>query len=235
MRVAALFGRLHIPVGGFELLLNGRAVKIDDPDALGPEDRDLARLQLVVGARVSQNRRDVRRHVAPVLAGRDDQGTVLAGGEDRAGRVPEYHAEGVGPGQFTRRRDQRLERVVGLCVVVIDQLGRHLRVGFRHEDVAVALQESLPLEVVLHDAVVHQVQLLRAVGVGVEVRRLAVGCPAGMADAAIGGDRVLVEERLDVFQPALGLHDFERSALKRGDARGVISPVFERRQPRHKP
>ena len=233
--VAALLRGLHVPLGGLQLFYDRRAGEIHDLDALRAENRDLARLQLVVGAGVFEQRRDVGGHVAAVLAGRDDERAVLPGGEDHAGGVPEHHAEGVGAGQLARRLGQGLEGVAGFRVMVVDQLRGDLGVGLGLELVAVARKKALPFEVVLYNAVVHQVQPLGAVGVGVDVRGLAVGGPAGVADAAMGGNGVLTQDFFDVRKPSLGLDDFERAVLKCRDAGGIVPPVFQRREPRHKP
>ena len=73
--------------------------------------------------------------------------------------------------------------------------------------------------------------VLRDVRVGVRVIWLAVGGPAGMADAERAGQQRAVFRLCDqILKTALGLFDLERAVLLHTDARGVIAPVFQARQ-----
>ena len=65
------------------------------------------------------------------------------------------------------------------------------------------------------------------VRMGVGFGRLAVGGPAGMADAAGAFQRLLGELGLERAQLALGAAAGQHAVFQRGDPGGVIAAVFE--------
>src|SRR5262249_57804911 len=64
-------------------------------------------------------------------------------------------------------------------------------------------------------------------GGGLTFGRRAVGRPAGVPDADGGGQRSAPEPGFEVAQLALGPPAGKLSALQRGNAGGVVAPVFE--------
>ena len=84
---------------------------------------------------------------------------------------------------LTTRADDN--HVVALVIVELQQLGHHLRVGVGGKFHAQLQQMFLDLHIVFNDAVVDQsnITAFADVGVGVHITGLAVGCPAGVADA----------------------------------------------------
>ena len=63
--------------------------------------------------------------------------------------------------------------------------------------------------------------------VGVGLGRLAVGRPAGMADAGLAEQRRRFEPRLEIAQLAFRAPAPELAVLDRGDARGIVAAIFE--------
>src|SRR5262245_16219508 len=57
--------------------------------------------------------------------------------------------------------------------------------------------------------------------------RPAVGRPAGVADADRARERLACELRLEIAQLAFGAPASELPAFQRGDAGGIVAPVFE--------
>src|SRR5215470_17947170 len=81
-------------------------------------------------------------------------------------------------------------------------MGHDLRVGFRHELVALTLQLVLQIKVVLDDPVVDDDDLAGAVPVWVSVffGRPPVGGPSRVPDAVLTGDRMTVDDVLQARQ-----------------------------------
>ena len=125
------------------------------------------------------------------------------------------------------------DRVLQAGVGVVGDLGgdhvrERLGVGVADQRDA-TLREAVPeLLGVLDDAVVHDRDAARGVGVrvGVDVVRLAVGGPPGVADAD-GGLGPVVDQVPQVLDPARGLGDLQPVAVDDGQAGRVIAPVLQ--------
>ena len=89
------------------------------------------------------------------------------------------------------------------------------------------LELRLQLAEILDDAVVDDGEPVGRVRVGVGLVRLAVGRPAGVADADGARERRLGELDLEVAQLALGAPALQPPVLQRGDAGGIVAAVFE--------
>jgi hypothetical protein len=70
-------------------------------------------------------------------------------------------------------------------------------------------------------------ELVRRMGMGVDFVRLAVRRPARVADADGSRQGRLRQLQFEVAQLALGAPALEAAVLQRGDAGGVVAPVFE--------
>ncbi len=107
-------------------------------------------------------------------------------------------------------------------------MGQNLRVRLRGEGGTALLELFTERLEVLDDAVVdHDESTGRVrVGVGVDVARLAVGRPAGVADADGSGERLEIEQTRQPIDLPLGLPDMD-GAVGDGDARRVVAPVLE--------
>ena len=57
--------------------------------------------------------------------------------------------------------------------------------------------------------------------------RLAVGGPAGVADADVALERFGIQPLFEVLQLALGAAAREVTAFQRGDAGGIIAAIFK--------
>ena len=91
-------------------------------------------------------------------------------------------------------------------------------------------QLTLQLREVLDDAVVHQRNAAAAadMGVGIDVVWLAVGGPAGVADAQRAGQiRAVMGQLLENLQATLGLFHLHSVRAADGDAGRVITTVFQ--------
>src|SRR5262249_58179529 len=103
-----------------------------------------------------------------------------------------------------------------------DQVG----VSLGAEGRARSFQFLTQLAEILDDAVVDHGKVLGGVGVRVAFGGPAVGRPAGVADSDGAGERLTREPSLKIAQLALGPPADELAAFQRGDAGGVVAPVF---------
>ena len=108
-------------------------------------------------------------------------------------------------------------------------MGDHLGVGLGGEHVALVLELGPQAQVVLHDAVQHDGEAARAVGVrmGVLVGGTAVGGPAGVGHAqrAASSSRSRMASRLSRLPTEWSSSN--RPSRDDGDARRVVAPVLE--------
>ena len=105
----------------------------------------------------------------------------------------------------------------------------YLGIGFGSEQHPLRLQLLPQAAVVLDDAVLHHRQTARAieVGVGVALLRLAVGSPAGMADAALARGPLGLKAGREIYKLALCLEAMEASPVNGGNAGGVVAAIFQ--------
>ena len=103
----------------------------------------------------------------------------------------------------------------------------HLGVGLAGELRAVLLQLVAQLAEILDDAVVHDRELVGGVRMRVVLGRLAVGRPAGVADADGALQRLALQPRFEIAELALGAAARQRAAFKRRDAGGIVAAVFQ--------
>ncbi len=184
--VVALVGRVG---GQFALLdlvrprLAGRVVKLEAV-ALQHDVVAIVEVDEAVGDR--QQGGDVGGDEVFADADADDQRRPAAAGDQRAGIVGDDDAEREGAVELVDRALDRGEQVA--VVVAVDEVGDDLAVGFRSELVALPDQPLADALVILDDAVVHDRDpLVGKMRVGIGLRRLAVGRPAGMRDADVAG------------------------------------------------
>ena len=233
MGVAALLRRVDLPVDMVVFLLHRTHLPVIDTDAAGTEDSQLAVVHVGDVAGIADQRRHVGGDVVAVLAEAQQQRGVLPGGVHPVGVVGAHDAQSVGSVHRVEHAHDRLEEVAALFVVVVQQLGHHLRVGIGPEGIALLNQLIFQLHVVLNDAVVHHGDPPAAadVGVGVDVVGLAVGGPAGVSDAQGAGQiGAVVGQLAEHVQPAADLLHPQLTVTAHSNAGGVIAPVFQSAQ-----
>ncbi len=117
--------------------------------------------------------------------------------------------------------------VVALVELGGEQVHHGLGVGVGLEAGACGFQLGAQLGEILDDAVMHDRDALGHVRMGVALARLAMGRPAGVADAGPALQRLLGEQAFQVAQLALGAAALDMAVLHRGDAGRVIAAIFE--------
>ena len=106
-------------------------------------------------------------------------------------------------------------------------MSHDLGVGLAGEFRALLFQHLPQFAEILDDAVVNHGDVVGRMRMRVGLIRLAVGGPAGMADAGMTGERFGVQSRFEVFQLALGAAPLETVALQRGNACGIVTAIFK--------
>ncbi len=106
-------------------------------------------------------------------------------------------------------------------------MGDDLGVGVAGELGSFGDELLFQLAEVLDDAVMHHRHLLGHVRMRIGLDRLAVGGPAGMADAGVAVERGGFEALLKIAQLAFGAPPPEMAILDGGNAGGVVAAIFE--------
>ena len=195
---------------------------------------DLAVFDRHRGAGVGEEGGDRRGEEGLALAEAGDQRALLAGAEQATGLAGVHGDEGVVAAQLGVGGAGGDGEVA--VVVAGDQVGDDLGVGLGGELLPLGLQPLAQLGVVLDDPVEDDVDLARAVvvGMGVLLGDAAVGRPAGVGDAglrrrhralAVGGAGV--QRGAQVGEVADRVLADDLAVVEQGEASRVIASVFE--------
>ena len=115
-----------------------------------------------------------------------------------------------------------------LRVFVVDAVGNDFGIGLRFKGVAQALQAFALGFKVFDDAVVHHGDVAAGdVGVGIRLGYAAVGCPARVADAGVAEQPFFTRRVFHQLHAADAAHALDFAFGVNGNARGVVTPVFE--------
>ena len=185
VRITALFGRGNIPVDRVVLFFDGLLHCIIKLHLIGGDDGYLAVLHIRNVARVLYYRGDVACYVVAALAVADKQRRILARGDEMLRLVNAQYAQRIRALDAAQHAEHRFKRIAALGIVERNELANHLGVGVGDELIAVGYKKIAQLDIVFDYAVVNNGDLAVAaeMGMGVDVVRLAVRCPACVADA----------------------------------------------------
>ena len=207
--------------------------------ALARHHRPIAVLEIAdaVGERRERDRVRAQEHFAVAVADRERR--ALAGADHQVVLAGEQERQRKRAAQPRQRRLDGIRRRLALLHLVGDEMGDHLGVGFAGELGAAGFQLLTELAEILDDAVVDHRDAVGGVRMGVGFGRLAVGRPAGVADAGVAAQRLAAQPVFEIAKLALGSAARQRAMLERGDARGIVAAVFEPLQrvdklPRHR-
>jgi hypothetical protein len=96
------------------------------------------------------------------------------------------------------------------------------------ENFAPLFFQHLPqLAEVLDDAVMNHGDVVGRMRVRVALGRLAMGGPAGVADAGMTGERFGFQSRFEIPEFAFGAAALDMVAFQRGNASGIIAAIFQ--------
>ena len=128
----------------------------------------------------------------------DDQGGAEFGGDHRPRFLLAEDGDRIGAANLGKRQAHGFFEIAGALDMVLDQVGDDFRIGLRTESMPGFPQALLEGEIVLDDAVVHNDDAAGIVRMRVRLRWPAVGCPAGMADAAAPLHRPLLQRLFQI-------------------------------------
>ena len=231
--VAAFFRSGDVPLDALRLLLDRIHVLVEELDALPGEHGDLLVLQPVDVPGAGEDGRHIGGDVVLPFSDADDERAVFPHGEELLRAVGADDAQSVAALHPGDHLPDGLQHVA--LVVVLQHLGHHFRVRLRDELHPPADEVVLQVQVVLDNAVVHHGELapVADLGVGVDVRRRAVGGPPGVADAHHAGQGLApFQNAVQDAQPPLGLHHVKPRVVVHSHPSGVIPPVFQLLQAR---
>ena len=174
--------------------------------------------------------RDVGGNEVLAIAEADDEGIVFLGADDGVRHVFIHHYQAVGAFDDSKHLADGGEEIA--VVHFFQKVRYHFGVGVGFEYMAFVDELFLQSHVVFDDAIVDDDEMVVAVavGMGISVRRLAMGSPAGVANADVTGERMAFQRFFQVCQAAFFLFDFDMSILVYSDAGGVIASVFQAAQ-----
>ncbi|VWM24241.1 Uncharacterised protein [Collinsella intestinalis] len=197
IRVAALLGRIDIPIDVRDRGLDGAALRIGVGDALRRKTGELAVLQHHNVARGVDERDDIRCDVASPLPAADDDRAVLARDGDHTRLIGAHRRQPVrahhvraGLANCGHEIARGLRGAAGAIrrplIGLLDEMREHLGIRLALEHVPALLQRCAELGEILDDAVVdhRDAPVAAHVGMGVLHRGAPVGRPACMADPA---------------------------------------------------
>ena len=122
-------------------------------------------------------------HLAVAIADRERR--AVAGADHQIVLAGEDEAEREGAAQLRQRRLHRLDRLDAALEQAVDQMQHDLGIGLGLEHRALLLELLAQLAKILDDAVVDHGDAIGRVRMRVVLGRLAVGGPAGVADAGM--------------------------------------------------
>ena len=162
-----------------------------------------------------------------VVPDTEDERGSAAGADERVGFVATDDTETEGPFNQSESLENRLLEVA--LVVAGDKVGYHFGISLGLELDAFRGELCLEARVVLDNAVVDNGNLAVEAGVRVCILfgRCTVGGPAGVGDADIAFNRVVLELLFEGADLARCADRFDLAAVDKGDARAIVATVFE--------
>ena len=179
----------------------------------------------LVGEGRERQRVGANEHLALAVA--DGERAALAGDDHQIVEAAEDHGDGERAFETAERVKRGADRIVARLQLAGDEMGDDFGVGVAGEGGAFGDQLFLQLAIILDDAVMHDRDVVGHVRVGVRLRRLAVGRPAGMADAGLAKQRGGFQPRLEIAQLAFGAAAAKLAMLDGGDACGIVAAIFQ--------
>ena len=172
-------------------------------------------------------------HLALAIA--DRQRRAVAGADHQIVLARKDEPQRERAAKLRQRRLHRLDRADALWQIAVDQMQHDFGIGFGPEHRALGFQRLAQLAEILDDAVVNHGDAFGRMRMRVVLGRLAVGGPAGMADAAMALQRRFLELGFEIFQFAFGAAAIEPVAFQRGDAGGIVTAIFKALERIHQP
>ena len=232
--IAALFGSFHIPVRRQLLALHRLTKFVVKADALCGADGHIPFFQHAVFPGILEQCRNIRSHKVFALAPAHDEGALLLDGVDGVRLFPEQHAQRIAAPHHRQRLPQGCQRaLLGLgAAEVVDELDQHFGVRLTLEGIAFCGQALLEQAVIFNDAIVDDAHPRGRVRVAVHIAGLAMGSPAGVADAAEALCQLL---RRQLFpqggEPSFAFYHADAAVQRKRHTGGVVPAILQLFQP----
>ena len=230
--VLALIRRVGAVLKAGYLPLDGAAIAIEYGNGVLSDIGDIAFFQEHEPVGHWQQRQLVRRDEVFANTHTNDQGAALTAYHEVLRFVGVYHRQGIGSTQTGDRRTHGIMEITQCAVVFLNQVRDDFGIGLRRKLETVSPQFLAQLLIVFDDPVVDNSQPVAGhVRMGVDLRGLAVGCPAGMGNAQVARERVCFHGIAECgnfthFPSALDTV----VATDDGHTGRIISPVFQTAQ-----
>ena len=213
--------------GDLDLAVGGTAGEIKNRNLGAADHHNITFFQIGDAVGERRQRKRIRPDISFGLGMAHRQRRALARADQQAFMVLEDHGDGIGAGQPRHRLLGGLVRQQPLFQVSSHQMGGHFAVGFRFERVAFGLQFGLEFAKILDDAIVHDRDAPCGVRMGIALGRRAMGSPAGVANAGVTGQRLVVQNRAQIVQLAGRTAARNLTVLQRGDAGRIVTAIFQ--------
>ena len=181
MLIAALFSRVHIPVGSFKLLRYFLLVLVIYADAAVIKYRYLVVLKQIIILRIFKNCGNVRRNKAFALAHSDYQRAFTSYRIDRILKIRKYNSQCKRAFKLIHGFYNRIKGIS--LIVIIKKLSHYLGVRFTLKLASRSNQKILQGFIIFYYSIMYYCNSFSAVGMRINVRRLSVGSPSCMTDA----------------------------------------------------
>ena len=203
------------------------AVDVEDMSALLADHRPVAVMQIGDAVGEGRQRNGIRPQEHLPVAEANRERRAGAGSHDRRRIVAEDDGERIGAGHVAQHLVHGLTPAEALAAILGEQLSDDFRVGLRGENCAFGGQLFLDLGEILDDAVVDDSHTVDKMRMGVCLVRHAMGCPAGVGDADIAGQRLAGQLGLKIEELALRAPTIKLAVVDGGNTCGIIAAIFE--------
>ena len=194
----------------------------------GPVEHDpIAVIEIGDGFGERSQGKGVRAQIHLVLAMAHRQGRTLAGTNQQVFLAIKQERQCKRSMQARQRGGDCLNRRLALIQRLRDEVGNGFRIRFGDKNMALGLQFLPQRTEILDNPVMHHRDAGAGMGVRVVFGRAAMGGPAGMADADMALQGVVVQPRRQIFQLALRPHPLQMAIFQRRNARRIIAAIFE--------
>src|SRR5258708_32351025 len=129
--------------------------------------------------------------------------------------------------KMRQRLLDRLDWIDALGKIAIDQVQDDLGIGLGLENRSFFLQGFAQFAKILDDAVVDHGDVVGRMRMRVALGRLAVGGPAGVADAGVAGERLGFQSRFQILELAFGAAPLKVGAFQRRGTCGIVAAIFK--------
>ena len=220
-----------IPLNDLRLLLDLLTVQIEKSDLTRFYTCQLHVSDIINIPCILQDRRNIRCDIGFSILHTQDHRAVFSRYKDLFRIITEHHCQRIGTTDTHHGMTHCLNRRAAVfLVVIIHQLHSNLRICRRIKRISPAEKLLLQFLVILDNAVMYSchISVITDMGMGIDLRRLSVSCPAGMTDPAHTRNRLTCICFLQKdLQTSLRLDDLDiLFPVTHCDAGGIISPVF---------